>query len=143
MIRKHFPVLAFFSSILCLSLMSMQPNDEELCLPYHRTPGYIPSPLRHTDSSLLIIMAASNADPERLSEHLFNKNFDEGSLNSALSYAQNATYRYKWLKTLKSLENFGPKGLFESRKKACIYLLEQALTPPVTLNTEALNKKRD
>ena len=138
MIRKHFPVLAFFSSILCLSLMSMQPNDEELCLPYHRTPGYISSPLRYADSSLLIIMAASNADPKSLAKLLSERNFDEGSLNLALSSAQKTNYIYSWSSKIKLLETFFPKGLFESKKKACMCLLEDAL-----LQKELTSKKKD
>jgi hypothetical protein len=143
MINVRAGISLMLSSFFCLSLMGMQSNDEELCLPFHRTPSYISSPLRHADSSLSIIMAANNADPKSLAKLLFERRFDEGSLNLALSTAQEANYIYSWPPKIKKIENFFPKGLFESNKKACICLLEQALTSPVTLNTEAPNKKRD
>jgi hypothetical protein len=143
MIRKHFPVLAFFSSILCFTLVGMQTQDSspEDYLPYHRP--QTPSPLKNEDHSVRIIMAASNADPESLSKLLFERRFDEGSLNLALFSARNTHYVHSWSPKIKTIENFFPKGLFESKKKACICLLEQALKMPVTLNTEAPNKKRD
>jgi len=147
MIRNRSAILLSLSSIFCLSLMGMQHQDEEkgqvseLCLPFHKT--YVSSSLRQEDHSLAILIAASNADPETLAKYLFNKNPDKSVLTDALISAHAANYIYHGNLCTKLFEFCFHKQLFDANKKACICLLEDALTPPITQDREAPNKKRD
>lgn len=108
----------------------MQKNDENQCLlsPDARF-KCTPSPLRSADNSPRIITTASAIDPKALSKLLFEETFDKESLNKALINVYKTTYTHSWSHCPKFLETFFSKGLFESHKKACICLLEDALAP--------------